>query len=84
MVAGLENFVFRHRVAILLVIAAFTGLMGYYAAQLRMDAGFAKQLPQEHEYIETFFEYQDQLFGSNRVLSSILRIDSSCRMHVNR
>ncbi|MBW1688179.1 MAG: MMPL family transporter [Deltaproteobacteria bacterium] len=42
--------------------------MGYYASQLRMDAGFAKQLPREHEYIKTFFEYQDRLFGSNRVI----------------
>ena len=42
--------------------------MGYFASQLRMDAGFAKQLPREHEYIKTFFEYQDRLFGSNRVI----------------
>ena len=68
MVSTLEDFVFRHRGAILAALALVTLAMGYFASQLRMDAGFAKQLPREHEYIETFFEYQDRLFGSNRVI----------------
>jgi predicted RND superfamily exporter protein len=67
-VAWLESLVFRHRPAILVLLGGFTLLMGAFATQLRMDAGFAKQLPQDHEYIRTFFEYQDQLFGSNRVI----------------
>ena len=45
MVAVLENFVFRHRILILVILGAITAVMGYYASQLRMDAGFAKQLP---------------------------------------
>ena len=68
MVGILENLVFRHRIAILIAIAAITAAMGYFAAQLRMDAGFEKQLPRDHEYIQTFLEYQDRLFGSNRVI----------------
>jgi len=68
MVAILEDFVFRRRIWILIALGIITAVMGYYASQLRMDAGFAKQLPRNHEYIETFFEYQQQLFGSNRVI----------------
>ena len=68
MVAVLENLIFKHRIAVLVVLALVTAVMGYYASQLRMDAGFAKQLPRDHEYIKTFFEYQDRLFGSNRVM----------------
>ncbi len=68
MVGTLENLIFRHRVAILIVLGVFTVVMGYFAAQLRMDAGFEKQLPRDHEYIQTFLEYQDRLFGSNRVI----------------
>ena len=68
MVAILEDFVFRNRIWILIVLGIITAVMGYYASQLRMDAGFAKQLPRDHEYIQTFFEYQQQLFGSNRVI----------------
>jgi len=68
MIEKLENFIFGNRVLVLTVLGVFTVVMGYYASQLRMDAGFAKQLPAGHEYIETFFEYQDQLFGANRVI----------------
>lgn len=68
MVARLEELVFRHRVLILVLLGALTLVMGWYATQLRMDAGFAKQLPREHEYIKTFFEYENRLFGSNRVI----------------
>ncbi len=68
MVARLEAFVFRHRPAILVALALFTVAMGWFAAQLRMDAGFAKSLPTGHEYIETFFEYQDELSGANRLI----------------
>jgi len=68
MVGILENLVFRHRVPILIAIGAVTVVMGYFATQLRMDAGFEKQLPREHEYIQTFLEYRDRLFGSNRVI----------------
>jgi predicted RND superfamily exporter protein len=68
MVPVLEDFVFRHRVTILIVLGCFTLGMGYRASLLHMDAGFAKQLPRDHEYIETFFEYQDQLVGANRVI----------------
>ncbi len=68
MIAALESFVFRYRGPILLLLAAATLVMGYYAAQLRMDAGFAKQLPRDHEYIETFLEYRDQLFGADRIM----------------
>jgi len=67
-IAFLENLVFRHRAVILIALGLFTAVMGYFAVQLRMDAGFAKQLPRGHEYIKTFFEYQDRLFGSNRVI----------------
>ncbi|MDD5247427.1 MAG: efflux RND transporter permease subunit [Rhodocyclaceae bacterium] len=46
----------------------FTLVMGGLAAQLRMSAGFDKQLPIGHEYTDTFFQYRDQLFGSNRIM----------------
>ncbi len=68
MVAKVEAFVFRFRFLILAALMAFTVLMGVFALQLRLDAGFEKQLPKGHEYIETFFEYQDQQGGSNSII----------------
>ncbi len=44
-----------------------TVVMGWFAAQLRLDAGFEKQLPVGHEYISTFKKYRDDLLGANRL-----------------
>ncbi|RQT14897.1 RND family transporter [Burkholderia contaminans] len=41
--------------------------MAYFAVQLRMDAGFDKQMPVNHEYIQTFKKYRGDLFGANRI-----------------
>jgi predicted RND superfamily exporter protein len=67
-VARLESALFAHRVATLASLIAFTAVMGVFAAQLRMSAGFDKQLPQGHEYIETFYQYREQVFGANRIM----------------
>ena len=50
----LETVLFRNRAWVLCVLAALTLGMGFFAGKLRMDAGFEKQLPMGHEYIETF------------------------------
>ena len=68
LVIGLQRFFFGHRVLTLGVLLAFTALMGVFAAQLKMSAGFDKQLPQDHEYIQTFNQYRDVLFGANRII----------------
>ena len=68
LVARLEALFFAHRAATLAVFAVVTVVMGVFAAQLRMTAGFDKQLPQEHEYIRTFYEYRGQVFGANRII----------------
>nr|WP_175586105.1 efflux RND transporter permease subunit [Pseudomonas sp. CM27] len=41
--------------------------MAWFAVQLRMDAGFEKQLPVGHEYIDTFQTYRNDLMGANRL-----------------
>ncbi len=51
MIKLLENVVFGLRFFILAGLLAFTVVSGFYATQLRMDAGFDKQLPIGHEYI---------------------------------
>ena len=41
--------------------------MAWFAVQLRMDAGFEKQMPLGHEYIETFKAYRNDVLGANRL-----------------
>ena len=67
LVAKLEELVFGHRGVTLGVIGVFTVLMAVFALQLKMSAGFEKQMPIGHEYIQTFQKYRDDLFGANRL-----------------
>ncbi len=64
---GLEEFCFRYRTPFLIWLAVFTAFMGFFAVQLRMEAGFEKQMPTGHEYIKTFQEYRSDLLGANRL-----------------
>jgi len=63
----LEARLFHRRGAVLGILAVLTVVMGFFALQLRMDAGFEKQLPVGHEYIETFKQYREDLLGANRL-----------------
>jgi predicted RND superfamily exporter protein len=67
MVKKLEDFLFGQRRWVLLALLAFTAVMSVFALQLRMEAGFDKQFPIGHEYIDTFQKYRAQLFGANRI-----------------
>ena len=63
----LEAFLFAHRAVVLWLLLAVTAVMAWFAVQLRMDAGFEKQMPVGHEYVETFKKYRDDLIGANRI-----------------
>jgi len=62
-----ERVLFGHRRLVLAGLAVFTLIMAWFAVQLRMDAGFEKQLPVGHEYIRTFKTYRNDLMGANRL-----------------
>lgn len=63
----LEDWLFSQRRLVLVLLAVFTLGMAWFAVQLRMDAGFEKQLPIGHEYVETFQAYRNDLIGANRL-----------------
>jgi len=66
-VRRLESFLFSHRAGMLAGIGVLTAVMAYFALQLRMEAGFEKQMPIGHEYVQTFQKYRQDLFGANRL-----------------
>jgi predicted RND superfamily exporter protein len=66
-VKWMEAWLFSHRALTLGAIAALTAFMGFFAAQLKMDAGYEKQMPIGHEYVQTYERYKDSLFGPNRL-----------------
>ncbi|PRF62607.1 RND transporter [Burkholderia multivorans] len=67
LVSHLEKFFFGHRFFVLATIGLFTAVMAVFAVQLRMDAGFEKQMPVGHEYVRTFLQYRNDLLGANRI-----------------
>ena len=70
-----EKIVFGNRPLILLLFGVMTLVMGYYASQLRVDAGFKKQIPLQHEYMQTFLQYEREFGGANRVLVAVMAND---------
>lgn len=71
----LERFtawMFRHRTLLVCSFAALTGVMLYFALQLRVDASFNKSLPRGHPYIQTFEKYQREFGGANRILVALV------------
>ena len=70
-----ENIVFSNRPVILALFAIITVAMLYFASQLKVDAGFKKQVPLQHEYMQTFQDYEAEFGGANRVLVAVIAKD---------
>jgi predicted RND superfamily exporter protein len=73
LVLRLEQLTFANRRLVLMVLISITVVLAWFAMQLRMEAGFEKQLPLGHEYIQTFQTYRTDLLGANR-LNFVLKV----------
>ncbi|MDE0214625.1 MAG: MMPL family transporter, partial [Deltaproteobacteria bacterium] len=71
MTAFLERCLFTRRGIVIAVFALITLAMGWFAAQLRVDAGFFKLVPLKHEYMQTFLKHQDQFGSADQVVIAI-------------
>ena len=69
--AFLERVVFANRRVLIVAFVVATLFMAFSASRLRIDAGFTKQLPLQHEYMKTFVEYQQEFGGADRVLIAL-------------
>lgn len=72
---GADRFVFGFRPYLLFAIAVISVMMIFFAAQLRVDAGFRKQIPLTHEYMQTYLDYEKEFGGANRVLIAVMARD---------
>jgi uncharacterized protein len=62
---------FAWRRGLLALFVLISLLLGWSAGQLRVDAGFEKMIPLEHEYMQTFTAYRNTFGGANRVLVAL-------------
>jgi predicted RND superfamily exporter protein len=71
MIKRIENLIFDNRRLVVAFFLLMTVFMVYQVSNLRIDAGFAKLLPLEHEYMQTYVQYRDAFGGANRVVIAI-------------
>ncbi|EPZ15057.1 hypothetical protein M622_16975 [Thauera terpenica 58Eu] len=62
---------FRHRLPLLILGILLTVVLGYSALELRVSSGFAKMIPVNHEYMQTFADYKADFGGADKVLVAI-------------
>ncbi len=73
--ARLEKLIFGNRPLLIAAFAIATAFMAWSARGLHIDAGFAKLLPLEHEYMQTFTKHREQFGGANRILIALIAKD---------
>jgi predicted RND superfamily exporter protein len=76
-VGRVSYWIFHRRRMLLIVFILITILLGAMASQLRVQAGFTKMIPLNHEYMKTFLEYQADFGGANRVLVAVKNRDGT-------
>ncbi len=72
MTNAIEKLLFSRRWLVLAVFTMLTLVMGWFATGLRIDAGFTKLVPLEHEYMHTFLEHRDEFGGADRVVIALM------------
>lgn len=70
-----EEAIFGHRPLVIAVFLVLTAFMGYSAKDIHIDAGFAKLLPLEHEYMKTYSKHREDFGGANRLLIALMAKD---------
>ena len=68
----IADFLIRNRVFIVSLFVLITIGMLYAMTQLKIETGFKKQLPLDHEYMQTFLDYEKEFGGANRVLVALV------------
>jgi uncharacterized protein len=67
--------VYARRGLVFGILMAFTAAMLWQALHLQPDAGYEKQIPLEHPYMQVFKKYEKAFGGANRVTIALIRRD---------
>ena len=73
--SGITNFferlIFSNRIIVIALFAIATLFLGYQSTQIRLDAGFEKNIPLNHEYMQTYMQHRKDFGGANSVYVSV-------------
>ena len=64
----IERVLFNHRFVVIIICALVTGLLGWQATKLTINASFEKTLPTHQEYIQNYLKYENELTGLGNAL----------------
>lgn len=70
----LEKLVFNHRAVVMVICALVTLVLGYQAAQIKLQAGFEKTLPKAHEYVINYNANRNELKGLGNNLRIVVAV----------
>jgi predicted RND superfamily exporter protein len=73
----IATFLINNRYGIVGLFLVITIGMMFAMSQLRIETGFKKQLPLDHEYMQTFLQYEKEFGGANRVLVALVARDGN-------
>ena len=66
-----ELIIFGHRKLVVGLFAVITVVLLFMASQLKLDAGFEKNIPLEHEYMVNYMKHRADFDGANSILVSV-------------
>lgn len=66
-----EAAVFGHRKLVVSIFVLITVVLLFMASQLKLDAGFEKNIPLEHEYMLNYMKHRADFDGANSILVSV-------------
>ena len=70
------RLIFRNRLVVVALFAITTVYLGFQASQLKLDAGFTKNIPLNHEYMVNYMKHAKDFGGANSILVSVCDKDS--------
>ena len=66
-----ESLIFRNRLIVIFIFLIATLFLIYQASQLKLAAGFTKNIPLTHEYMRNYMKHAKDFGGANNVLVSV-------------
>lgn len=67
--------VLRYRLALLLSVTVITGVMAYYAAQVKMSYDFGRAIPTDHPEFQTYLSFKQTFGEDGNILAVGLQTD---------
>ena len=77
MLHKIATFLINVRYGVIGLFLVITVGMAFAMMQLKIETGFKKQLPLQHEYMQTFLRYEKEFGGANRVLVALVARDGN-------